>query len=60
VDSFEKRQPVAVSLGISYDTWCLAQLAKEMKKTDDACLDLKKAKEMGLKEAITKSNNLCP
>ena len=33
VDGFEKRQPVAVSLGMSYDAWCLAQLAKELNKT---------------------------
>ncbi|NDP20519.1 MAG: glycoside hydrolase family 92 protein [Paludibacter sp.] len=35
VCGFEKRQPVAVSLGISYDAWCLAELAKEMNKPDD-------------------------
>lgn len=35
VDGFEKRQPVAVSLGISFDAWCLAQLAKELDKKDD-------------------------
>jgi predicted alpha-1,2-mannosidase len=35
VDGFEKRQPVAVSLGISYDAWCLAGLAKELNKQDD-------------------------
>lgn len=30
VNSFEKRQPVAVTLGTSYDLWCLAQLANEL------------------------------
>jgi predicted alpha-1,2-mannosidase len=35
VDAFEKRQSVATSLGISYDAWALAQMAKEMNKTDD-------------------------
>lgn len=35
VDGFEKRQPVAVSLGMSYDTWCVAELAKELKIEDD-------------------------
>lgn len=35
VDGFEKRQPVAVSLGISFDAWCLAELAKELNKKDD-------------------------
>ena len=27
VNSFEKRQPVAVTLGTAYDQWCLAQIA---------------------------------
>jgi predicted alpha-1,2-mannosidase len=35
VHGFEKRQPIAVTLGTSYDQWCLAQLAKELGKTDD-------------------------
>jgi len=35
VNSWEKRQPVAVTLGNSYDDWCLAQMAKALKKTDD-------------------------
>lgn len=35
VDNFEKRQSVAVTLGMSYDAWTLAQLAKELGKTDD-------------------------
>ena len=35
VHSFEKRQPVAVTLGTSYDQWCLSQIAKELGKTDD-------------------------
>jgi len=30
VNGFERRQPVAVTLGTSYDLWCLAQLAKEL------------------------------
>ena len=28
VDSWEKRQPVAVSLGTAYDCWCMANIAK--------------------------------
>jgi predicted alpha-1,2-mannosidase len=36
VDPFEKRQAVAVTLGISYDAWTLSQLAYELKKEDDA------------------------
>jgi predicted alpha-1,2-mannosidase len=35
VHSFEKRQPVAVTLGTSYDQWCLSQIAKELGKTND-------------------------
>ena len=35
VCNFEKRQSVAVTLGMSFDAWSLAQLAKEMNKTDD-------------------------
>jgi predicted alpha-1,2-mannosidase len=30
VDKFEKRQSVAVTLGMSYDAWTFAQLAKEL------------------------------
>lgn len=35
VHSFESRQPVAVTLGTSYDEWCLAQIAKELAKNDE-------------------------
>jgi len=35
VNSFERRQPVAVTLGTSYDEWCLSQIAKELGKTTD-------------------------
>lgn len=35
VHSFERRQPVAVTLGTSYDEWCLSQIAKELGKTAD-------------------------
>ena len=31
----EKRQSVAVTLGTSYDDWCLSQIAKELGKEDD-------------------------
>ncbi|MCW3108316.1 MAG: glycoside hydrolase family 92 protein [Segetibacter sp.] len=34
VNSFEKRQAVAVTLGNSYDDWALGEMAKELKKTD--------------------------
>ncbi|MCX6325174.1 MAG: GH92 family glycosyl hydrolase [Bacteroidia bacterium] len=35
VDNFEKRQPVPVTLGISYDFWTLGQFARELGKTSD-------------------------
>ena len=35
VHSFERRQPVAVTLGTSYDQWSLAQLAKSLGLNDD-------------------------
>ena len=35
VHSFEKRQAVAITLGHSFDDWCLAQLAKALNKNDD-------------------------
>lgn len=35
MDGFEKRQAVAVSLGISYDFWALGELSKELNKEDD-------------------------
>ena len=41
VNSFERRQPVAVTLGTSYDEWCLSQIAKELGKTDDCKYFLK-------------------
>jgi predicted alpha-1,2-mannosidase len=36
VNSFEKRQPVAVTLGTAYDQWCLSQIAGALGKTDEA------------------------
>ncbi|MBL4561702.1 MAG: GH92 family glycosyl hydrolase [Labilibaculum sp.] len=36
VHPFERRQPVAVTLGTSYDEWCLSQIAKELGKTEDS------------------------
>ena len=35
VDSFEKRQAVAVTLAQSYDDWALAQLSKDLGKVQD-------------------------
>ena len=35
VDSFEKRQSVAITLGHSYDDWALAQMARELGKEND-------------------------
>jgi predicted alpha-1,2-mannosidase len=36
VNSSERRQTIAVTLGTSYDEWCLSQIAKELGKTGDA------------------------
>ena len=33
---FEKRQPVAVTLGTSYDQWCLSRIAETLGKKDEA------------------------
>ncbi len=35
VDGFEKRQPVAVTLGISYDFWALSELAGELGENEE-------------------------
>jgi len=35
VDDFEKRQPIPVTLGISYDFWTMAELAKELGKKEE-------------------------
>lgn len=43
VHPFEKRQAVALTLGHSYDDWCLAQLAKALNKTDDYYYFLKRS-----------------
>jgi len=43
VNSFEKRQPVAVTLGTSYDLWCLAQLADELGMKADYELFMKQS-----------------
>jgi len=36
VHSWEKRQPIAVTLGTAYDQWCLSQIALELGKEKDA------------------------
>ena len=43
VSAFEKRQPVAVTLGTSYDEWCLSQLAKYLGDNDSYNFYLKKS-----------------
>ena len=35
IHHFERRQPVAVTLGTVYDEWCLAQIAKELDLKED-------------------------
>ena len=36
VTAFEKRQPIAVTLGTSYDEWCLSRIAEFMGKEEEA------------------------
>lgn len=36
VHAFERRQPVAVTLGTAYDQWCLSEIANELGKTEEA------------------------
>lgn len=36
VHPFEKRQPIAVTLGTSYDQWCLSRIATALGKTEEA------------------------
>ena len=36
VSMWEKRQPVAVTLGTAYDQWCLSQIAQELGKREEA------------------------
>jgi predicted alpha-1,2-mannosidase len=43
VDPFEKRQAVAITLGHSYDDWCLALLAKALNKKEDYDYFMKRA-----------------
>lgn len=41
VHPFEKRQPVAVTLGTSYDQWCLSRIADYLGKKEEAAYYLK-------------------
>jgi predicted alpha-1,2-mannosidase len=43
VHPFEKRQPVPVTLGNSFDDWSIAQLARALNKSDDGKLFLSRA-----------------
>ncbi len=43
MDGFEKRQPVAVTLGISYDFWALSELADELGKQQEEEIYAEKA-----------------
>lgn len=36
VSSWEKRQPIAVTLGTAYDQWCLSLIARELGRTEEA------------------------
>ncbi|PRD49053.1 GH92 family glycosyl hydrolase [Sphingobacterium haloxyli] len=43
VHHFEKRQPIAVTLGTSYDLWCLAKIAKILGHDNDYELFIKQS-----------------
>ena len=43
VNHWEKRQPVAVTLGTCYDDWCLSQIAKTLGNEDDYQYFLKRS-----------------
>lgn len=43
VSIWEKRQPIAVTLGTSYDEWCLSQIAQELGRSDEATHYLKRS-----------------
>lgn len=43
VNGFEKRQSVAVTLGTSYDEWCMSRLAQALGRKADADLYLKRS-----------------
>ena len=44
VHSWEKRQPIAVTLGTAYDQWCLHLLAKALGKSEEAAYYLECAR----------------
>ncbi|WP_029904841.1 GH92 family glycosyl hydrolase [Prevotella sp. 10(H)] len=41
VSGFEKRQPIAVTLGTAYDQWCLGQIAQALGRKEEADYYLK-------------------
>ena len=43
VHAFERRQAVSVTLEHAFDDWCLAQLARELGRTEDVALFLRRA-----------------
>ena len=43
VHSWEKRQPIAVTLGTAYDHWCLSLIARELGRTEEANLFLRRS-----------------
>ena len=43
VSKWEKRQPVAVTLGTAYDQWCLSQIAEELGKKEEAAYYLQQS-----------------
>jgi predicted alpha-1,2-mannosidase len=45
VSAWEYRQPIPVTLGTSYDFWCLAQLAQSLGKSDDYAYCLRRSQD---------------
>ena len=43
VHSWEKRQPVAVTLGTVYDEWCLGKIAQQLNKKDESAYFLNRS-----------------
>ena len=43
VNPGEKRQPIAVTLGMAYDQWCLSQIASELGRNEEADYYMKRS-----------------
>jgi putative alpha-1,2-mannosidase len=59
MDGFEKRQPVAVTLGISYDFWALSELAENWGKRKHM-RNMEKGRKTTGNSGILSTGSLCP